>query len=79
MATVDLAENTKPGNACRPRGSRGKAAVLAEKLAAKDIADIVNVLVEAAKAGATAFAPSSSRALTVSLATWRYSSPVMTS
>jgi hypothetical protein len=41
----------KPGNAGRPRGSRGKAAVLAEKLAAKDITDIVNVLVTAAKDG----------------------------
>jgi hypothetical protein len=41
----------KPGNSGRPRGSRGKAAVLAEKLAAKDIADIVNMLVTAAKAG----------------------------
>jgi hypothetical protein len=33
----------KAGNAGRPRGSRGKAAVLAEKLAAKEIADIVNI------------------------------------
>jgi hypothetical protein len=41
----------KAGNAGRPRGSRGKAAALAEKLAAKDISEIVNVLVEAAKAG----------------------------
>jgi hypothetical protein len=41
----------KAGNAGRPRGSRGKAAVLAEKLAAKDIADIVNMLVTAAKGG----------------------------
>jgi hypothetical protein len=39
------------GNPGRPRGSRGKAAVLAEKLAAKDITEIVNVLVTAAKAG----------------------------
>jgi hypothetical protein len=41
----------KAGNTGRPRGSRGKAAVLAEKLAAKDIADIVNMLVTAAKGG----------------------------
>jgi hypothetical protein len=43
----------KSGNPGRPRGSRGKAAVLAEKLAAKDITEIVNVLVTAAKDGCT--------------------------
>jgi hypothetical protein len=41
----------KPGHTGRPRGARGKAAVLAEKLAAKDITEIVNMLVTAAKAG----------------------------
>jgi hypothetical protein len=41
----------KSGNPGRPRGSRGKAAVLAEKLAAKDITEIVNVLAKNAKAG----------------------------
>jgi hypothetical protein len=39
------------GNPGRRPGARGKAAVIAEKLAAKDITDIVNVLVEAAKGG----------------------------
>jgi hypothetical protein len=39
------------GNPGRRPGARGKAAVLAEKLAAKDITEIVNVLVTAAKLG----------------------------
>jgi hypothetical protein len=41
----------KSGNPGRPRGVRNRATALAERLASKDIGEIVAVLVEAAKAG----------------------------